>query len=224
MAIYEATLFSTYYGQNCLNRWNYVSGGIPSAVAGSFALASAMGLAPVGGPTTLYGRLKTLLNAAVTFVGYKVVNLYDDEDFYAAGFGSVQAGLKSGEGLSPSAAFGFRSNQVRLDVDRGYKRFVGVTEDTSNPGGGIAPAFLSGDLTPFANLMGTILEYVDEGTPISFSPAILGRESYTTPSGRTAYRKYATETAMLEHTAIGITWEPYANSRTQVSRQYGRGF
>lgn len=223
MAIYEVSLYSTYYGQNCLNRWNYVSGGTPAAVSGSFGLAFAFGLANLASNTTVYYRINAVSSNQVTFTGYRVVNLYDPEDFYAAPFPTVQNGAINAEGMSPTQAYGFRSNQVSLAIARATKRFVGVVETASTPGGGILSTTLSSQLQPLADRMGEVLTYTDEGNILSYAPAVLHREEYTTPRGKRAYRIYPTEAEQLDHTAIGILWEPYANVRSQVSRQYGRG-
>lgn len=223
MAIYELTLYQTYGTQRCLNRFNYFTTSDEGVVNGSFALAAAFGLAPVGGPTTVFGRLKTLLNSGVTFNSYKCMNLYNPEDFTAGGFATTQVGLHGTEGQSPINSFGFISSQTRTDIASGTKRFVGVSEDTTVQGGAITPSFLTGDLQPFAVMLGSTLEFDDEGNTWSFVPVVLSREAYTTPSGKTAYRKYATEAAQIEHMSVGGMWSAYPQARSQVSRQYGRG-
>jgi hypothetical protein len=223
MAIYEVTLNSTYYGQNCLNRWNYIAGGIPAAVQGSFGLAFAFGFAQPVTAGTIYNRIKLVSSSSVIFTGYRVVNLYDPEDFYSTPFGSAQNGDIASEGMPPFASYGFRSNQVTLAVARGTKRLVGVVESASLPGGGVLGTTLSSQLTPLAAAMGEVLTYEDEGNTVSYSPAILSRQEYAPSPGKVAYRKYPTEAEQLEHAAIGISWEPYNTVRSQVSRQYGRG-
>jgi len=223
MAIYEVTLNSTFFGNKCVNRWNYVSSGIPAAVSGSFGLAFAFGLAPVGGSGTIFGNIKGATSNQVFYDSYRVVNLYEPEDFYSAPFGTTQNGLLASEAMGPVNAFGFRTNQVTLAISRGTKRFVGVPEAEVGTGGVIGVSVTTTQLIPLATKMGAILTYTDEGTPITYSPVVLGRQEYTTPSGKTAYRKWPTEAEQLAHAAIGISWEPYPNVRSQTSRQYGRG-
>lgn len=222
MPIYEVTLTSQFVNQSCINRWNYVSGGIPAAVQGSFGLAFAFGLAPVTTAASVFRSIRALTAAAVTFTGFIVKNLYDPEDFYSTPFGSVVVGDVGGETLGPFNAYGFRTNQVTTAISRGTKRFVGVAEAAQN-GGVVASATVTAQLQPLATIMGDALIYDDEGNTVTYSPAILGREEYVTPSGKTAYRKYDTEAEQLEHIAIGIAWEPYNTVRSQNSRQYGRG-
>ena len=74
-----------------------------------------------------------------------------------------------------------------------------------------------------ATAMGATLNYTDEGNALSFAPAIISKEKYTTPSGKEAYKYYASEVLQAAHTATGILWEIYGETRTQGSRQYGRG-
>lgn len=223
MAIYEVTLNSTFFNNRCVNRWNYVSSGIPAAVSGSFGLAFAFGLAPVGGSSTIFGNIKTATSNQVTYESYRIVNLYEPEDFYSAPFGTPQVGSLASDAMGPVNAWGFRTNQVTLAISRGTKRFVGVPEAEVIGGGLVGGSINTSQLIPLATKMGAILTYTDEGTPITYSPAVLGRQEYTTPSGKTAYRKWPTEADQLAHAAIGITWEPYATVRSQTSRQYGRG-
>lgn len=224
MAIYEVTLFSSFFGNNCVNRWNYVSSGGPGTVLPSFGLAWAMGMASPADPDTIYGNIRAMCSTDTTFLSFAVKNLYDPEDFYSGAWATTQTGFLAGPSLSPINAYGFRSNQVRLDVDRATKRFVGVTEGASDAGGAIQAALLASTVQPLAIKMGADLTFEDEGVSITFIPAVLSREKYTTPSGKSAYRKYATEAEQLSHTALNVNWEAYANVRSQTSRQYGRGF
>lgn len=223
MPIYEVVLNGSYFNQATVNRWNYVSGGIPAAVQGSFGLAFAMGLAPVGNVDTIFGNIKQIVSNQLIFTSFSIKNLYNPEDFYSAPFGTPQAGVATGQAMSPINAYGYRTNQVNTEIDRGTKRFAGTTETDVDAGGVVTSGFRTSLMNPLAVKMSAVLTYDDEGNTVSYSPAILSKEAYTTPSGRTAYRKYATEAEQLDHAAIGITWESYATVRSQISRQYGRG-
>jgi len=61
MALYEVVVEQSYAGQQCINRFNYVSSGTPSGVTGSFGLIAALGLLlegePVGFPADMFGAL-----------------------------------------------------------------------------------------------------------------------------------------------------------------------
>lgn len=233
MALYEVILQQTYFGQEIINRWNYISQGTPAAVSGSFALTSALGAiydtiaVPPAYPP---GRLMRLLSSAqandVTFDFLSVRNLYSVTDFYETPFLNPLTGTQTSESLSPVNAFGFRTNRVRTDIRRGTKRLVGVTADAVIDGGVVASAFVSAQLNPIATEMSQVLEYNDEGNALTFTPAIFGRERYLPDPerpDRPAYRYYPTEVEQLEHVATGILWDAYPQTRSQVSRQYGKG-
>lgn len=233
MALYEVILQQTYFGQEIINRWNYVSQGTPAAVSGSFALAFALGAiydavaVPPGYPE---GELMRLIANAqandVSFDFLSVRNIYSNTDFYETPFLNPLTGAVSGESLSPYVSFGFRTNRVRSDIRRGTKRLVGVTVTGVTEGGVIAPATMSGLLTPIAEKMSEVLEYNDEGNTLSFTPGIFGREKYLPDPerpDRPAYRYYPTENEQEDHIATGIQWSVYSSTRSQTSRQYGRG-
>lgn len=223
MAIYEVVLNSTYYGQKCVNRWNYISLTTPITIFGSLALAIGFGFIDPTVTSKIMGNIRSMSATTVGFVSFSVKNLYNPLDFYASPFATGLVGTLGGNGLSPINAYGFIASQTRLDVGHGFKRFVGVVEEEVNAGGSVSGSLISGQLNPLATKMTSNLTYVDEGSPVTYNPAILSREKYTTPRGNDAYRKYPTEEEQLDHTATGVVWAPYANTRGQQSRQYGRG-
>jgi len=150
--------------------------------------------------------------------------VYIDDDFYANPFFVNTFGGTgiAGSGLSPTTAYGFRSSRVKQSIGRGYKRFVGVPEGAVG-GGGVIEADAKTLMGNLATVMGATLNYTDEGNALSFAPAIVSKEKYTTPSGKFAYRYYPSEVLQEPHTATGITWSFYPQTRSQTSRQYGRG-
>lgn len=222
MAIYEVVLRQDYFGQECVNRFNYISTGTPAAVTGSFALIAALGAISLVN-TTLIGQIRGLQNASVNFVDIEARNVYSATDFYTRPFAVDTNGQYiTGAALSPTSAFGFRTNRVRTDVRRGTKRFVGVT-DAQEDSGGVFTGGIQAAMQDIADKLSETLTYDDEGNTLSFAPCICGKDPYETPSGKTAYKYYPTEAAQLAKTASGIAWEVYTQVRTQTSRQYGRG-
>jgi hypothetical protein len=71
--------------------------------------------------------------------------------------------------------------------------------------------------------MSASIGYPTVSPEVTFTPVIVGKQQYTTPSGNTAYRYYPTLTEQNLHLASNPVWEPYTTVRTQTSRQYGRG-
>lgn len=225
MALYEVTLTTVFQGEQCINRWNYVSIGTPAVVTGSFALVSAMlgANAQPADPTnaSLIYAIMQLVSNQVQFVGLTAKAIYDVIDFYERPFVPRLNGLVQGEALPPFAAFGFRTSRVRQDISRATKRFVGVAEGLQTSGT-IIP--LDPDyLTALANRMSETLVYDDEGNSVSFTPAVVKKERYETPQGTFAYRYYADQATQMSNVATGILWEAYPTIRSQTSRQFGRG-
>nr|CRY94987.1 hypothetical protein [uncultured prokaryote] len=225
--IYEITTTARYFQQTVINRWNYVSSGVGASVSGAFALADAFGAIPVPVTDVLdvakpLGFMMFQLAAPLELISCMVAALYDPVDFYEVPYATPKPGGNAGEALSPAAAYGFRTNRVRLDIDRGRKSLAGVVEPAVQAGGIISGGYLT-NLANIAAMWSETLEYDDEGNTFTFVPAVLSKEEYTTPSGRRAYRKYSTLAAQLTHTAQGVSWQPIANMRTQRSRQYGHG-
>lgn len=227
MSLYELTLEGEYAGQQTINRWNYLSSGSLGSVTGSFGLVFAAGFIPDGTPPAynpdgLYAAIGALQVPSQKYIQVIAKNLYDPTDFYALPLPSNAAGTNNGEGMSPINAYGLRSTLVRLDVRRGTKRFCGVNEADSGSLGELTNGALE-LLDHVAMVMGETLLYGDEGSSLSFAPCILGKQKYTTPRGKTAYKKYATEALQLEHLAVGIGWQSYKEVRSQTSRQYKHG-
>lgn len=234
MPLHEVVVRADYYGQECINRYNYISAGTPTTINRSQALVDAMGYDLATGTTTFFfntvaGTVQAMVSSAVTFVDILAKNVYDPTDFYTYAFpsGTTGSAETAGEPMSPAFAYGFRSVRTRLDIKRGFKRFVGCNEGPVGPGGEINATHLTGAMEDVAFRLGETITFDNEGVTTTFTPVIVKKFAYTTPSGNTAYR-YATEadggeTAQLEQVAVAEQWQPYTQVRTQVSRQYGRG-
>jgi hypothetical protein len=225
--LYEITLRAEYAGQQTINRWNYLSSGTPASVSGSFALASAMGF--IRAPSTPFYPAGTIFPAIwaiqSTGLSYREVvskAIYDPVDFYTVPFVHGEAGAAEGVGASPFVALGMRSNRVRTDIDRGTKRFGGVSESVMGSAGVVETGAFT-LLQVLADLMGDTLSYDDEGSTITFVPCVVSKLKYTTPSGKFAYKYYDTLSAQTPHIASGVSWEAYSQVRSQTSRQYGKG-
>lgn len=228
MALYELTIVCEYFGQLTVNRWNYTMTGTTAAVTGSFALAKAFGVVPINNGTEFpTGSVMRFIQAIQTGgVRYReaiVSNVYSVTDFYTVGYTVPIAGVTGGGSeLSPSVAYGFRTNQVRRDVARGQKRLTGVPSAATVNGGGYTATFFA-SLNNVASAMTANITYADEGNTITFAPVVCSKQQYVPPSGARAYRYYPTLAEQMQHTATGCVWEVVTNTRTQRSRQYGKG-
>lgn len=235
MPIMEATLTQEYFGQITQTRFNYLASGTPAAVTFSFGLVSAMGAVydplgvPAGYPNTgLMARIAQVQNDQVTFLGLAIRDVYSNTDFFEQVFVEPLIGEAAGTiPSSPVLSYGFKTNRTRSDIRPGQKRFVGVDDGFTSPGGVISPGFFAGQINALAVKMAEILTYEDQGNTLSYEPIIVGKEKYEVPGSnpiRHAYRYYeAGEAAQLQHIMQSITWTPKERVRTQTSRQYGRG-
>jgi hypothetical protein len=220
----EIVLSYTYNTKPCINRWNYVTNSIPAAVSYSFGLVSAFG-GIVDSPSTdfpadtLMKALQNALYTGVIFQNIQARNIYSVTDFYDTPIPSGVTGEDaSGQGMNGFETYGFVSSRVRTDIRRGTKRFSGATEAQVGEFGVITPSMLT-VLEGIATLMTGEMVYDDETNVLSYLPCIVSKESYVTPSGRTAYKYYEDKEEQLEHIATSISWTPYDNTRSQTSRK-----
>lgn len=227
--LYELVVEQLYYNQQVINRWNYLSTSTPASVTLSFALVSAFGgipdaLSHAFPAGSIMEGMFHVQATALTYVSIVAKAVYDPVDFYTTPFPVGQVGgAATGEAMSPMTAWGIRSNQVRTDIKSGQKRFAGCTEGSVNPGG-VVEAGMLGLLQTLADRMSGPITYDDEGSILTFTPCVVQKEKYTTPSGKNAYRYYIDEDVQVPaHVAQNPTWSPKTTVRSQTSRQYGRG-
>lgn len=233
--LFEVTLSGTYFNQQIINRWNYVSSGDPGTVIRSFGLLTAFGANPVANiypAAAPLGKISAMCALGFNFQQLTVLAVYDPTDFLQVPFTPDYGGANVDDSpMSPVMAWGFRTNQVRRDVRRATKRFPGVPEEDVSAGGEIEVTKY-GLMDAVATAMSDTLTYDLGGASLSFIPAVCAKQRYNpvthlaSPTG-SAYRYYPEadggETEQLAHTAQGVTWDKYTQVRSQVSRQYGRG-
>lgn len=225
MAVLELVISGNMFNQLTVNRFHYISSGDSGAVTPSWGLVSAAGFLPSGGgfPTgTMGAAWQDMVGGAFEFVSAYARNLYSVSDFFEIPFPTRPHGNGQGADAAPFLAYGFLSGRIRTDIRRSFKRFAGVEEEGMGDGGALT-AYSLGKATTLAARMSEAITYSLGGASLSYAPAVLGLEKYTTPSGKPAYRPYATEALQLEHVATGLSYSPYSTVRSQVSRQYGRG-
>lgn len=232
MPIMEVVLEQTYAQQQIINRWNYLASGTPAAVSFSFALIEAMGgiydgllVPPNYPPDRMLRRICAIQSSSVVSQLISARDVYSVTDFYETPFVEPLNGTIGGDALGPASAWGFRTNRTRLDIRRGTKRFVGVTEALISNLGVPNGTGVTG-LQDVAAAMTEVLEYDDEGNTLTFQPIVVSKEKYLPDPlrpDREAYRYYETEAEQLDHIATSIVWDYYTSTRTQVSRQIGRG-
>jgi len=227
----ELVLQAHYFGQEIINRFNYLGTGTPGEDNAAAALAQAFGCIWDGAAYPDGLPFKDILNLQTDTVVYDFAaarDVYSDIDFVEVPFVHPATGLAgSGQGESPAVAFGLRTNRVRLDVGRGYKRLVGVGEGWIDPGG-VLGATGQTQLNVVAEALTANLTQSLGGNDYTFVPVIVSKMRYLPPTpvfnaAGTAYMYWPTYLEQSAHWAPSVTWEIYTTTRTQTSRQYGKG-
>lgn len=216
-----------YNGQQCISEYNYVASGVPASVSMSFALASAFGVVetagvyPSGKP---FATLRGIQNTEVHYVEAIAKDLYSVTDFYSVPFisntnGTVDA---AGSAMSSFVSATMRTNRIRSDIRRGFKRYEGMVEANIEPFGVLASGYLAA-VDAHAVALSNTLTYTDEGNTLTFVPCIISLKKDTSDPDHTEYVKWPTEAEQLAHLASGVVWSSQNTITTQNSRKVGRG-
>lgn len=227
MPIMSIKLDRRYNEQQCISEWHYLASGTPASVTFSFALMSAFGCIPDTGVypvSTPFGSLRAFQNAGVRYVEALAADIYSVTDFYSNPFPSDFVGLggSAGAGLPNFEAVSIKSNRVRADIRRGFKRYEGAISTNLDAYGVLKTAFYNA-LQDHAEFCSAPITYDDEGNTLTFTPIVISLEKITLPSGKVKYQKYATEVEQLEHIAESIVYTAQPTTTTQNSRKQGRG-
>lgn len=239
MAIFQVTISQAYYGQSIKNVFWYHTTDDQGTLTLSRALTEALGVfdsegTPGGWVPPVNTLMRNWSNAVHTDVKFRditILNPYNDTDFYSVAFQLEASGkldtIGSGQAMPPTVALGYRSSRVRRDVGRGYKRFVGLPEAAIDGGGVLQSAYLSNEAEGLRIRLGSLANYTDEGALKTFTPVIISKQRVDEIEGETLkrplYRLYPTEAEQEDNMVAARDWETYDVSRTQNSRQYGRG-
>lgn len=147
-----------------------------------------------------------------------VYNLFDVTDFVESVISPNLAGTVAGDVSPPFLTIGLRSPRTSLLVRQGKKRFSGIPE-TSITNGAVSAGVITA-WNNFATGLNDTIPLVPPGTGHVFSPRIVKRIPYTTPSGATAYR--FPENAGEAISVLANNWE-LERVTTQNSRKIGQG-
>lgn len=227
MSLFEVVLQADLFGQECINRWNYLGSGTPAAVSLSFGLASAMGM--IADPAThlfpdtgVFTAIRNITSGSVLFKQVIVLNVFDPTDFYTTAMPTGTDGNIDTQAAPSFIASGFRTNLVNREIARGTKRFAGVPTNALGPNNALSTDQIAA-MNILATKMSAAVSYDDEGNTLTYVPTIVQKEQYDTPSGKKAYKYYPSLTVQLSHVAQGFLWEVYTQARSQTSRQIGKG-
>jgi hypothetical protein len=228
--IFTATLQSRYFGQLLINRFQFISSSDVNPVDGCQALANALGAVDTNGvvngnplPTgTLMGTLETLQVPALEYIAMEVITPYFPFGLFERIFPAGTAGNSAagGDNLAPFIAVSIRSDRVRRDVRRGFKRFSGLTENEITATG-LAP----GALTELGNIADSISGTItgDAGPlNVAFQSAVVPLKRVP-DSDPPQYELFENEGAAVSASAFPLEYEAEDKVTTQNSRKIGRG-
>lgn len=227
MPVMSLKIDRRYNGQQCISEYHYVASGVPAAVSLSFALAAAWGVIDTAGlydAAKPFGTLRGIQNDQVQYRECVVKDLYSVTDFYTTPFLANTVGVSGGGAgsMAPFIACEFRTNRIRADIRRGFKRYEGLDESASDPFGTISAAFLA-LMHTHALAISSTLTYTDEGNSLTFTPCVISLKKNTTDPDQGTYIKWPTEAEQLAHLASGVVYNEQLVSTTQNSRKQGRG-
>lgn len=216
--LYEVTVRTTYNGKDCVNVFGYANQN-PISSPNALELLTLMGFVPTGDPLaypagTLFASWLGTVSSGVVFIEAEARELYSLTDFYLAPILPGTVGALAGTAMSPYNAFALATNRVRVDIRRGQKRLVGVTEESVGAFGGLTGSTQT-DLDALAGKMSEELV----GASTTYSPAIISRERVVVSPGVVEYRLYADEETQLAHTAFPVVWTAKDTITTQNSRK-----
>lgn len=158
----------------------------------------------------------TLFHSFVTYESLKVVNIFDVTDYHEqllegyTGTGSVTP-------LPPYVSLGFRTSWLGPAVHRGYKRFSGLTED-ANTNGTLSAGFVS-EAVAFADILASPVG----GGGALWSPIVIKRIPYITPSGKQGYKLPENPSQAVGKIFAADAWQLVNNLGTQNTRKFGVG-
>jgi len=228
--IYTATLQGRYFGQLVINRFQFISSSDVDARDGCQALANALGAVDTAGVVqtnpfpagTLMGSLEILQVPALEYIAMEVLTPYDpfglfERIFPAGTTGDNQAG---DDNLAPFVACSIRSDRVRRDVRRGFKRFCGLTEADITATGLVATTLgRLGDIA--TSISGTITGDADT-LNVAFQSAVVPLKRVP-GSDPPQYELFDNESLAVSASAFPLTYEAEDKVTTQNSRKIGRG-
>lgn len=228
MSMYRIVLEGRYGAQQIINEWEWLSSEIPSGQNGAFGLCNVLGFVSGNGidqfeADTLAGKLRAAQTGDLQYISVVAQNLYSNTDFFTFGYTETIVGQRTGQGMPPFVAAGFTSDRTRLDIRRGQKRFVGVSETDVDQTGYLNAGGISiwGDVSEVMQ----VPQIIDlSGTSVTYTPYVFSKHRVVDPdTGKVTYEKWATELLALDHIARINQWTLKPTVRSQVSRQYGHG-
>ena len=212
-----------------INKYNLLNNSLSEATNGALNIIESLGYdsgaatAPVA--NSVFDRYLEMAPGNFEFTQFYCRDIYNVNDFAQVNVSGVGwQGTRGTSAMEPSfVASKIKSTRTRQDIKAGYKALPPMMEaDITSSTGTLTGSYitlmtslctaLSNGTSPFVGITQTF-----------FGWTIVGKEEYTTPSGKKAYRYYEDPVEQAAHLAGPVTWAPIERATTQNTRKFGRG-
>lgn len=211
-----------------INKFNLVNTTLSESSNAALNIIESLGYAS-GTPTAPVANSVFDRYCAIAGTGWEFTQFYCRDIFNVNDFAQVSVsgagwqGKRSGVKEAAFVTAKLKSSRVRQDIKAGYKALPTMLDsDLTDVTGALVPAYIT--------LMQSLVTTMSNGTSpfvgitqAFFGWAIVGKEEYTTPRGKKAYKYYADPEEQAQHLAFPVSWFPVERATTQVTRKFGRG-
>lgn len=212
-----------------INKYNLFNTSLGAGATAALNVIEACGY-DSGAPTTpvansIFARYLGLTFPLFEFTQFYCRDVYDVNDFAQVNVSGVgwQGSRPTSTMEYPAFVGKIKSTRTRQDIKAGFKALPPMGEvDLISPTGVLAASYITAVSTFVATLADGVSPFVGLGQYF-FGWTIVGKEEYTTPSGKKAYRYYEDPATQYEHLAQPVTWTPIERVTTQNTRKFGRG-
>jgi hypothetical protein len=211
-----------------INKYNLVNNTLSEVTNAALNVIEQAGYSS-GAPTapvanSMLDRYLELAPQGFEFTQFYCRDIYNVNDFAqvnvaGAGWQGARAGITEPAFLTAK----IKSTRTRQDIKAGFKALPYMLDaDLQNAAGVLNAPYLALMTALTTTMTNGLSPFVGIATAF-FGWAIVGKEQYVTPSGKTAYKYYDTVVEQAEHLAWPVTWTTVERATTQNTRKFGRG-
>lgn len=212
-----------------INKYNLLNNSLSEATNAALNVVESLGYdsgaatAPVA--NSVLDRYLEMAPGNFEFTQFYCRDIYNVNDFAQVNVsGTGWQGTRGTASFeAPFVAAKLKSTRTRQDIKAGYKALPPLLDgDTVSATGALG--------APYIALMTTLCTALSNGTSpfvgvtqAFFGWCIVGKEEYTTPRGKKAYRYYENPVVQAEHLTGPVSWTPIERVTSQNTRKFGRG-
>lgn len=212
-----------------INKYNLLNNSLSESTNAALNVIESLGY-DSGTPTTVVANSVLDRYLEMTFTAFEFTQFYCRDIYNVNDFAQVSVSGTGWQGTraasayeAPFVAAKIKSTRTRQDIKAGYKALPPMIDgDMTSATGALA--------TTYITLMTALCTALSNGTSpfvgvtqAFFGWCIVGKEEYTTPSGKKAYRYYEDPAVQATHLTGPVTWAPIERATSQNTRKFGRG-